>query len=352
MPPPHLLCQFLPEAHSIHLQPLGSGNINDTYLAEARIGAPTSPVRQFVLQRLNHHIFRDPQGVMANWVSVAQHLTAQPDYPYAVPHPMPTIHGTWLHQDETGSYWRMFPFFADTEAPEGGADVLLAQEAARAYGTFAKALRHFPVETLTESLPGFHDTERRWAAFGQALEADTAGRVASVQNEIERLRATRVVTDRIAAWKASGALPLRVTHNDTKAGNVLMHRQTRRAIAVIDLDTVMPGTLLSDFGDMVRTFVPTAAEDADSPLPLRTDIYHALETAYLEETAEFITPLERDHLRTGGLWMCAEQALRFLTDYISGDVYYKIRFPEHNLRRARNQLHLFEALYSREQPFI
>lgn len=239
----------------------------------------------------------------------------------------------------------MFPFFENTETPEGRADVYVAQEAARAYGAFARALQAFPAKNLAETLVGFHDTEQRWKVFEEVLQADVAGRVRQIQEEIGRLCATRSVTHQIAALKASGDLPLRVTHNDTKAGNVLLHRDTKKAVAVIDLDTVMPGTLLSDFGDMVRTFVPSTPEDAKERPQIRGDIYEALENAYLEETGGFLAAGERAYLPLGGLWMCAEQALRFLSDYAAGDVYYKIRSADHNLVRARNQLSVFESLF-------
>lgn len=338
-----LLQQFIPHAGCAEVLPVGAGNINDTYAVTATSSA--TPEQCFILQRLNHHIFREPDRVMDNWVQVTSHLAVQPDYTYAIPVPLRTLRGGWLHEDETGNFWRMFPFFENTEAPEKRADVYIAREAAHAYGAFARALRAFPAENLAETLVGFHDTEQRWTVFEEVLRADSAGRVRQIQEEIGRLRATRIVTHHIAALKASGDLPLRVTHNDTKAGNVLLHRDTGKAVAVIDLDTVMPGTLLSDFGDMVRTFVPSMPEDAKERPHIRGDIYEALETVYLEETGGFLSATERAYLPLGGLWLCAEQALRFLSDYAAGDVYYKIRSADHNLVRARNQLSVFESLF-------
>ena len=159
--------------------------------------------------------------------------------------------------------------------------------------------------------------------------------------EIESMFLAKPVFDQISQLKKSGDLPLRVAHNDTKAGNVLFDTQTHKAVSVIDLDTVMPGTLLSDFGDMVRTFVPNCTEDSTSIPAQRTEVLEALKRGFLTETEAFLTQIEKDNLMLGGAWIIGEQALRFLTDWLAGDVYYKIKSPKHNLVRAQNQQALF-----------
>ena len=326
----------------------GNGNINDTY----RIDVGISGLRRvYLLQRLNHHVFREPEQVMQNMDAVCRWLAGQ-EYPYQVAAPIAMPDGRALLQDEAGNYWRVFPFLENTFSPEGVSDPEIAREAARAYGAFASALRYFPAEELAETIPGFHDTDRRWHHFLDVLDRDPAGRAAATQPEIEAIFAAKPVFDRISLLKKSGALPLRVTHNDTKAGNVLFDKTTRKAVAVIDLDTVMPGTILSDFGDMVRTFVPDRQEDDPSKVNLRTEVLEALYEGFLEKTGDFLSPAEKEHLLLGGAWITGEQALRFLTDRLAGDVYYKIRYAEHNLVRTRNQLALFEAISLRLSRFL
>jgi aminoglycoside phosphotransferase (APT) family kinase protein len=319
----------------------GNGNINDTY----RIRFERSGVAgNYLLQRLNHQVFKQPEAVMENIRKVAEYLSGQP-YPYRIAAPLQGADGRLLYTDDLGNYWRVFPFFENTYSPEGLSDPETARKAARAYGAFARALHQYPAENLAETIPGFHDTDMRLAVFLQTLEADPAGRASAVQSEIEAVLAARPLFDKISRMKKNGALPVRVTHNDTKAGNVLFDRETGQAVAVIDWDTVMPGTILSDFGDMVRTFTPDCYEDAPAEtLLLRTEILRVLQEGFLEETESFITPSERDNLLLGGQWIIAEQALRFLGDYLAGDTYYKIRYPDHNLVRARNQIALLQAL--------
>ncbi len=217
-------------------------------------------------------------------------------------------------------------------------------EAARAYGAFARALQAFPVRELVETIPGFHDTDRRWEIFTDVLEKNPAQRVQHGTAEIYAMKEALPVFKTISRMKKSGELPVRVTHNDTKAGNVLFDKKTHKALAVIDLDTVMPGAVLSDFGDMVRTFAPDKTEDNPTAVSLRQDIIAALREGFLSETADWLSEAERKHLMLGAAWITGEQALRFLTDWLAGDVYYKIHYPEHNLIRTRNQLALFRLI--------
>ena len=319
--------------------PIGSGNINDTY----RIDFEQDGMRHtYLLQRLNHVVFRQPEAVMQNICRVTAHLP-QAGFAYASPAPIAALDGQFF-QKIGENYWRCFPFLQNTYAPEGQADAKVAYEAARAYGAFARALRDFPANELAETIPGFHDTDRRWEVFLQTLETDPVGRVAAAQAEIQAMFSAKPVFEKVSHLKKSGALPLRVTHNDTKAGNVLFDCQTHRAVAVIDLDTVMPGVILSDFGDMVRTFVPNKKEDDPTKVAVRPEMLEALTAGFLEETAGFLQDAEKENLLLGGAWITGEQALRFLTDWLAGDVYYKIQYPEHNLVRSQNQLALFDAL--------
>ncbi len=319
---------------------IGNGNINDTYRLDFEV---TGQSKSVLFQRLNHLVFKQPELVMDNTVRICQYLERQ-HYPYQIALPLPALDGSFLQKDRMGNYWRAFSFLDNTFAPEGVSDPDIAYEAARAYGAFSRALQAFPANDLVETIPGFHDTDRRWDVFLNTLERDPVRRVAETQPEIEAMFSAKPVFNRISQLKKSGELPLRVSHNDTKAGNVLFDRLTRKAVAVIDLDTVMPGTILSDYGDMVRTFVPDSPEDALTKPVLRGEMLDALTRGFLEETGDFLTKTESENLKLGAMWMAGEQALRFLTDWLAGDVYFKIASPEHNLLRTRNQLALFGTM--------
>lgn len=336
-----VLHQFFQFDSLLRAEPFGSGNINDTYRVEFLL---KHQPQIWILQRLNHQVFTNPDAVMHNIQIVAEHLHTRPDFPLQIPTPVPLPDGRLLHRDAAGNYWRVFPFYENTYAPEHLPDPAVAYEAARAYGIFLYALRDCPLHRIQETIPGFHDTDRRWAAFQEILKQNPVGRAQETQAEIMALLAAKPVFDAVSTLKKSGELPLRITHNDTKAGNVLLDNTTGRAVAVIDWDTIMPGTVLSDFGDMVRTFAADRQEDKPGTVAVRADILQALQQGFLEQTADFLTETERENLSLGAQWIVGEQALRFFTDYLAGDVYYKIKYPEHNLVRAQNQLALFRAL--------
>jgi Ser/Thr protein kinase RdoA (MazF antagonist) len=335
--------QFFNIDRWIGATPHGNGHINDTYRIKFE---KDGSVHSFLLQRLNDHIFHQPESVMDNIRKVSDFLAAR-DYPYQVAHLVTTLTGEHSHKDEIGRHWRIFPYISNSYTPEDTVSPEIAFEAAQAYGAFAFALRDFPAGELFETIPGFHDTDRRWKVFEDILHQDPAGRVKASAAEIAAIGEARPLFETISRMKKSGELPLRVTHNDTKAGNVLFDKKTHKALAVIDLDTVMPGTILSDFGDMVRTFAPDQAEDHPEDVRLRPEIVEALEAGFLSKTAGFLTETEKNHLMLGAAWMTGEQALRFLTDWLAGDVYYKIQHPEHNLVRARNQLALFRVILAK-----
>ena len=319
---------------------LGAGHINDTYLAYDDRGHP------YVLQRVNTAIFKDPEALASNLEKLCVYLQGRPGYPYKVPMPLPMSDGRLYNIDGDGQCWRRFPYFENTYAPERVKTVEEAVEAARAYGVFLTALRDFPASELSDTIPGFHDTVKRWEQYEAIVAADPVGRCQGVQHERNVLLGYKPLIEHIDALKRSGALPLRVTHNDTKAGNVLLDKTTEKAVAVIDLDTAMGGTVLSDFGDMVRTFVPSVYEDEKdlSKLFVRKDILDAVKETFLAETGAWLTETERENLMNGARWIIAEQALRFLSDYLNGDKYYKTAYQEHNLVRARNQLALLALL--------
>lgn len=335
--PSTVVSKFFGPAHLVSWAPIGQGNINDTYWVAFADG------RQYVLQKLNHRVFRQPEAVMENTMCVCSHLIRK-GFPYQLAVPLSTLDGKHWYRDEAGACWRAMPFIPNSYAPEQCPDPDIACRAASAYGAFARYLQDFPVARLSETIPGFHDTERRWADYQDVLGSDPANRKKECPDVLTDIALAKPVFSEIARLKQNGQLPLRVTHNDTKVGNVLFDRSTHEALAVIDLDTVMPGTLLSDFGDMVRTFAPSVQEDAEDEPVVQMEVLEALKIGYLEQTADFMVQGERENLMLGAAWMAGEQALRFLTDFLAGDVYYKTATPMHNLVRARNQLKLLKAL--------
>lgn len=333
-----IVTQFFPGTTIATPTPVGEGLINQTWQLDTSDG-------RWLLQKINTNLFRNPEALMANFKAIAEHLLNDTEYPLRVAAPVATSDGRLFYTDPNGDCWRIFPFFDNTFAPERLPTPEQAYEAAKAYAHFIKSLRDFPAETLYEPLPGFHDTVARYKQFRSVLENDPVGRLASVGDEVEAVLAAEKYALEVHHLIHSGQLPVRVTHNDTKAGNVLLDATTQRAVSVIDWDTVMPGTVLSDYGDMVRTFVSDRYEDDPAyGLQIRPEVLDALDKGFLEVAGSFLTPTEIASLPLGARWIVTEQALRFLTDYIAGDVYYKVKDGEHNLRRARNQMALLKSL--------
>ena len=331
---PIIAAAFFPAVPLTHIEQVGEGMINQTWRMETGDS-------QWLLQCIHTGLFRQPNALMANMAAIARHLNADTAYPLRVAAPVPTADGQLTFEAPDGTCWRIFPFFANTFAPERLPTPGQAYEAAGAYALFIKSLRNFPGETLYEPLPGFHDTMARYIQFRKVLEADPVGRKRIVEQEINQVFAAEKYAIEVDSLIRSGQLPQRVVHNDTKAGNVLLDSVTGKAVAVIDWDTVMPGIVLSDYGDMVRTFVSDRYEDDPAEgLIVRKDVLYALNEGFLAVAGDFLTETEIAYLPLGARWIITEQALRFLTDYVVGDVYYKVKDGEHNLRRARNQLAL------------
>lgn len=337
----HQFVEF--EEADFHASPLGAGNINDTYRIDYQ-GVTT------VLQRLNHDVFKDPQAVQRNARLLADHLLAT-DFELKIPEPIPTLMGDLLARDEAGNFWRMMPFFENTFSPDHADSPEIAFEVARGIGHFLKKLADFPADKLTETIPGFHDTARRWLVFEEILQKNPVNRLQSAGREIDSLLSKKGIFENIDRLKMSGDLPTRATHNDPKAANVLLDISTKKAVAVIDLDTTMPGTIPSDFGDMLRSFGPTLFEDDPNfeKMELNLPVVEAMCRGFLSETDSFLTRAERENLFAGGQWIVFEQALRFLTDYLAGDVYYRTKYANHNLVRAQNQLALLAAVGRHEK---
>ena len=326
---------FALEGEIVALRPYGAGHINGTFLVE-------TTRRRYILQRVNPAVFPHPAQVMANVERVTAYLRARTADERAVLSLIPTRAGRAFVEDEEGGAWRVYPFIEESVCLERAENTVDLYECARAFGRFQHDLSGFPAATLYETIPGFHDTAARFAAFEAAVAQDEKNRAATCQVEIAFLRARANFYAPLTEAAARGDLPLRVVHNDTKTGNVLLDRATRKALCVIDLDTVMPGYAVTDFGDIVRSGASTAAEDEKDPTAVRLDParYEACRRGYLDGCDGDLTPAEIALLPTGAYTMILECGMRFLTDYLRGDVYFKVDYPTHNLVRARTQLAL------------
>lgn len=323
-----------------HFAPLGNGLINRTLLA-------TDDGRSRVLQCLNAQVFRDPALVMRNCHTVTAHLgreRAAGRYAYSVLELVPTLAGAPAAVLADGTWWRMYGHVPDTCTHETADQPALVFEAGRAFGAFTAALAGLDPNEVGEAIPHFHDPVKRFDAFLAALEADRVGRVDTATAECDAALDFR---DVLAHWQAllDAGLPWRVTHNDCKLNNLLFDANDR-ATCVIDLDTVMPGSLLFDFGDMARTMLSPVAEDSTDlgRVGVRRGHFAALARGYIEGCGALLTPLERDNLVFAARLITGVIGLRFFTDYLDGDRYFRIAHPAHNLERARNQFALFAAL--------
>jgi hypothetical protein len=341
--------QFQIEGETVRAAPHGSGHINDTYAVTlTRQGGET----RYIFQRINHTIFRNVEGLMDNIVRVTAHVRRKlqesggADVARGTLSLVPAKNGRAFILTADGEYWRVYQFIDGASTYDVCAGPEQAREAARAFGYFQSLLVDLPGGRLVETLPYFHHTPRRFEVLRKAVEEDKVGRRAKVQKEIafctERAGDTGLVVDLIG----QGKIPERTTHNDTKLNNVMIDNRTGKGLCVIDLDTVMPGSVLYDFGDMVRTFTPTAAEDEPnlSKVSLNMAVFEGLVEGYLDAAGRFLTPVEKEHLVFAGKLITFTIGIRFLADYLAGDTYFKIARPEHNLDRARTQFKMVEEI--------
>lgn len=312
----------------------GHGHINCTYQVKTDDG------HAYILQRINRYVFADPKAVMENVGAVTQYLRERAEDPHEVLNFIPADTGVYYHIDEAGEYWRCYEF-ADgicLEAPESDTDFY---ESAIAFGRFQEMLREFPAETLHETIPLFHNTTNRYRIFRKALQDDLAGRAAGVPDDIRFALDREQEAGTLCSLLDSGELPLRVTHNDTKLNNVLLDAKTRKALCVIDLDTVMPGSSLYDFGDSIRFGAATAAEDERdlSRMEMSLERFRVFTRGYVR-SCPGLTQKELELLPLGAKTMTMECGVRFLTDYLDGDHYFAVHRDGQNLDRARTQFRL------------
>lgn len=323
--------------------PYGSGHINDSYCA---VFHESGRRVRYILQRMNSGIFKKPVAVMENIQRVtahlAQQLNGQSDCDRRVLSLIPARNGPNWFADEDGDYWRAYHFIEGATTYNAVQSTEQAFQAARAFGGFQQMLASLPAPRLHETIPDFHHTPKRFAAFESAVTADSANRAAQAKREIEFVFARRSIVGVLI----DANLPERVTHNDTKFNNVLLDDETGEGICVIDLDTVMPGLAAYDFGDMVRTTTSSTMEDERdlSKVSVEFPLFEALVRGYLSSAGDFLTKAEKQLLAFSGKLITFEIGIRFLTDYLSGDTYFKTHRQGHNLDRCRTQFKLVESM--------
>ena len=338
----------------VSAEPYGTGHINDTYLAIYNQGGA---VGRYIHQRINHGVFRNPVGVMENIVRVTQHVQRKltgcgvQDLSRRVLTLIPTHSQLPYYLDPAGNYWRTYVFVEGAQSYDAVKNVEQAYRVAYAFGFFQKMLEDFPPPRLHETIPDFHNTPKRFAAFEKAIEADRCNRAKSASREIEFVFERKKITELLIGLQKGGEILERVTHNDTKLNNVLIDNKSGEGLCIIDLDTVMPGLSLYDFGDMVRTTTSPALEDEKdlSKVYMQMPMFEALAKGYLTAIGDSLTKTERKYLAFSGKLITFEIGIRFLTDYLEGDIYFTVHRDGHNLDRCRTQFKLVESIEQQEE---
>ena len=323
--------------------PYGTGHINDTNLV-------TAGGTKYIFQKINTNVFRAPEQLMDNMARVCCHLekkfAGSEDAGRKSIHLAKSRKGDFWATDNEGGFWRAYKFIDGARTFDVIEKTSDAVNAAKAFGSFQMALADIGEPRLNDTIPDFHKTPKRLAALREAVKADVMGRKAGVAAEIDFVESRADICSKLTDLLARGVLPERITHNDTKLNNVLIDDATGTGICVIDLDTVMPGLVHYDFGDMVRTGTSPAAEDEKdlSKVFMRFEMFEALLRGYMAGAGSILTKEEKELMPFAGRLITLEIGIRFLTDYLAGDVYFRIHRPEHNLDRCRTQFKLVESI--------
>lgn len=344
---------FALEGRALAAERHGHGHIHDSFALLVERGDRRA---RYLLQRLNTHVFPQPEALCDNVARVTEHLRRRlraqgtGDVERRVLRLVPTGDGRLVQRGADGSAWRVYVFVEGAAARERAASAEEARRVAHAFGAFQRLLDDYDGPRLHETLPGFHDTPRRLRALREALAADAHARAATAQAEIDFALAREGFAACLLDLQRAGRLPERVTHNDTKINNVLLDDATGEGLCVIDLDTVMPGLSLYDFGDLVRTAANTAAEDESDLARVDVDVraFAALARGWAQALGDTLLPVEREHLTSAGRLLTFETGVRFLTDYLAGDRYFRVQRPGHNLERCRAQFAFVAALERRD----
>ena len=358
----------------VSFKPFGGGHINGTYLS---VWNQAGTQVRYTHQRINRRVFQNPAAVIENIRRITEHIAAkliaeaepaatiatQPTpQPGTVAVPVsrqvltliPAKDGRYFYIDPAGEYWRTYLFIEDAVTYERMESSALARKAGAAIGAFQRQLSDYRGPALHETIPDFHNMHSRYDQLDHAVAHDVAGRLAEVRAELAFLEANRARGMILSDGLARGTLPRGITHNDTKLNNILFDAATGNALCIIDLDTVMPGTVLFDTGDLIRTAANTACEDEPDLSKVRfdTSLFAALIDGYLSTASSFLTPAEKSLIAESGRVLTQIMAVRFLTDYLNGDRYYKISRPTHNLDRARSQIALIRSMDSQWERIL
>lgn len=320
----------------ISCEQFGNGHINWTYRVETQSGT------LFVLQRINTYVFQDPEGLMRNIELLTEFMRKKESDPRKVLELVQAKDGRNYIVTDDGEYWRVYVFVKDSVCYDQAETPELFCESGRAFGHFQNLLADFPVSLLVETIPNFHNTPVRYADFEEAVSKDKVHRAAGAKADIQNYLSQKPMASFLLDLEAAGKIPFRVTHNDTKINNVLFDRETGEALCIVDLDTTMPGFASMDFGDCIRYAGNNAAEDEPDldKVFVRMDLFRTFAEGFCGVSAGSLTREELLVCPEAAKLITLETGLRFLTDYLKGDVYFHTAYPEHNLVRARTQFKL------------
>ncbi len=336
--------QFCTDGECFECKTFGKGHINNTFKISCRNA--DGKVIKYILQAINTYVFKDPDRLMDNIIRVTDFLRSKEPENRGILNMIRTIDGNGYYRDTDGRCWRMYVYVDKALSLESVGLPDDFYEAAFAFGKFQCDLSDFPAESLYEIIPDFHNTEKRYRDFLEAVENDVQGRAAGVKEEIDFIKSRADFYGLLNQKYAEGLLPLRVTHNDTKLNNVLLDKTTRKALCVLDLDTIMPGFSVTDFGDAIRFGANNAVEDEKdlSKVWLNLELFRVYTEGYLKGCDGKLSNEEIMLLPEGAKMMTIECGMRFLADYLNGDLYFKTAYPKHNLIRAKTQLKLVEDM--------
>lgn len=353
--------QFAINGDFLYGEELRNGHINTTYRACYR--TEDGHIDRYILQRINDYVFKDPAQVMKNAEKVTRHISwkvlrRRKNAAGQTLTLYPARGGrSYINLPEEGGMWRCYNNIEGTHTYDVVENTRQAYQAGYAFGSFQELVSDMNPEDIRESIPDFHNTPKRYETLEASAAADPLHRLSTCQEEMELIRSWAPKFDRLIEMQRSGLLPTRITHNDTKINNVMLDEDTDSAVCVIDLDTVMPGLSLYDFGDMVRTATCLASEDEQdlTKVTMQMPFFESLAEGYLDAAHSFLNAEEIEQMPFAGWLITVETAIRFLTDYLDGDKYFRVESPEHNLIRARNQLALAKSIQShlpRMQKYI
>lgn len=333
----------------IDCKAVSNGLINDSFWLKFRNNIAD---REYMLQRINKNVFKSPEDVMENTIRVTEHLHLQYENRSCKDHRSCLIYyqtneGKYFLVDENEDYWRLSRYIRNSIVVDNTDDLEIIREIGFAFGTFQNSLSNFPVEALHETIADFHNTAKRYEALKNAIDNARIHRLNEATEAISYLLSVEEEACKLTYLAQKGIIPHRVTHNDTKCNNVLLDEDTRKALCVIDLDTVMPGLIMHDFGDAARYICNKTAEDTKdlSKVAIDLDKFAAFSHGFLSPIKDTLTEAEAENMAHGVFVMATELAVRFLTDYLNGDKYFKINYTEHNLIRAKCQITLSKKIF-------